>query len=401
MLSTWFLTQYLTLSLRSPLWWVACTYDLLMYTGDIAFAEKYYHTIVNTLDKFYPSVTSPKTQLITKGVGISDSYGDYAFLGRTGAVTYFNALYVLALDNAAAIAKALGHRDDEARWTARARIVSDAINTDRWDSVNGVYFDGQCGDTPCPQHAQDGNSISIVSGVANQSRAESTLFYLSKNMARPYGNAFYDTDALGTDFSQRVYAFMSYFEIQARFLTGKVDSALDQIRRMYGHMSRNDPGITMWEGIGPNGLPYEEGFTSMAHGWSTGVVPALTNFLLGVRPTGPGFTTWSIKPHPGDVKWAKGEVPTPKGPMKVFWYSNADIGIFLLNVVAPAGTSGILSVPVRDSSSVVYVNTELVWEKKTSRGSGAKSDGDGYVSIEIQSGTNTVSVGFPGIAPNN
>ena len=373
-----------------------------MYTGDIDFAEKYYHTIVNTLDKFYPSVTSPETQLITKGVGISEGYGDYAFLGRTGAVTYFNVLYVLALDNAAAIARALGHKDDEARWIDRARNVSDAVNTYRWDSVNGAYFDGQCGDTPCPQHAQDGNSISIVSGVANQSRAISTLSYLSNNMARPYGNAFYDTDDLGNTFSQRVYAFMSYFEIQARFLTGKVDSALDQIRRMYGHMSRNDPGITMWEGIGPNGKPYEEGFTSMAHGWSTGVVPALTNFLLGVRPTGPGFSTWTIKPHPGDVKWAKGEVPTPEGPIKIFWYSNVESGIFLLNAVAPFGTSGTISVPVKDLNSMVYVNTKPVWENNVSKGSGAKSnEEEGYVSIDVEGGTYTVSVGFTGVVPKN
>jgi len=373
-----------------------------MYTGDIAFAKKYYHTIVNTLDKFYPSVTHPETQLITKGVGISDSYGDYAFLGRTGAVTYFNVLYVLALDNAAVLAKALGHKDDEARWSARARNTSDAVNTNRWDKVNGAYFDGQCGAEPCPQHAQDGNSISIISGVANRYRAKSTLFYMTKNMARPYGNAFYDTDGLGTDFSQRVYAFMSYFEIQARFLTGEVGSALDQIRRMHGHMSRNDPGITMWEGIGPKGKPYQEGFTSMAHGWSTGVVPALTNFVLGVRPTGPGFRTWTIKPHPGDLKWAKGEVPTPKGPIKVSWYSDADYDVFLLHAIVPAGTSGTISVPVWDPRLVVYVNTMPVWEKQVSRGIGAKfNKEDGYVSVDVESGTYVVSVGFAGLAPKS
>ena len=75
-------------------------------------------------------------------------------------------------------------------------------------------------------------------------------------MARPYGNSFYDNDLVQETFSQRVYAFISYFEIDARFKTGLADSALDQIRRMYGWMASQDPGITAWEGIGPNGSKY-------------------------------------------------------------------------------------------------------------------------------------------------
>ena len=82
--------------------------------------------------------------------------------------------------------------------------------------------------------------------------------------------------------AQRVYAFTSYPEFVARFRSGLADSAIDQIKRTYGAMYTSDPGITAWEGIGPGGTPYEGAFTSMAHGWSTGALPALTNELLGV-----------------------------------------------------------------------------------------------------------------------
>ncbi|KAG9249088.1 Six-hairpin glycosidase-like protein [Calycina marina] len=381
-----------------PLWWVSTTYDFLMYTGDTDFVQEYYHTIVKTLDIFYPSITSPVTQLITKGLGISGGYGDYAFLSRMGAVTYYNALYVLALDNAAVIAKTLKHNDDAARWTARARTVSDAINKHRWDNAAEAFFDGDCGGTPCPQHAQDGNSISIISGVANRSRAEASLSYMAKNMSRSYGNAFLDTDALGDAFSQRVYAFISYFELEARFQMGEVASALDQIRRMYSHMASNDPGVTMWEGIGPNGLPYEGGFTSMCHGWSTGIVPAVTNYILGVRPTGPGFSTWVIKPMPGDVAWAKGEVPTPHGSIKVYWFNNSAEGLFYLHAIVPDGTSGTISVPATVNQDI-YVDSKLAWRKKQPMGQAASFNTvDGYVSVSLQGGTHVVSVGFAGTA---
>lgn len=368
-----------------------------MYTADSTYIQQYYQNIVNVLDKFYPSITNPSNSLITKGYGVSGGYGDYAFIDRTGPVTYYNALYVLALNNAASIAKSFDHDGDAARWTSRAHNVSISMNNNIFDDSAGAFYDGACGFVPCPTHAQDGNSLSIVSGVANSSRAEQILSYLSSNTELPYGNAFYDNDIVGAGYSQRVYAFISYFELEARLLTGHVSSALDQIRRMYGWMSSNDPGITMWEGIGADGQPYEGAYTSMAHGWSTGIVPALTNYVLGVTPTGPGFVRWSVKPMPGDVEWAKGSVPTPKGPIDVRWENNAEFGLFYLSVDSPPGTSGIISVPVQNSSAAVFVNSTLAWDNKLSKGYQAQfveGIGDGYVSVQVDSGQHTITVGF-------
>ena len=320
-----------------------------MYTGDVDYITKYYPNLVKVLDTFYPSTTDSSTGLLDKRLGVTGGYGDYAFLPRNGPVTYYNALYVIALDNAASMARYLGHESDASRWSARARNVSAAMDS-LFDTSAGAFYDGICGDVPCQTHAQDGNSLSIVSGVANSTRAKSILSYLSINNARPYGNSFYDNDVIGP-FSQRVYAFISYFEIEARFKTGLADSALEEIRRLYGWMSTHDPGITTWEGIGPDGTPYEDGFTSMAHGWGTGVVPALTNYILGVMPSGPGFSTWSVKPFPGDVKWAKGRVPTPKGPINVGW--TRDATGFFLSVTGPLGTKGVVSIPV-ENGTVFY-----------------------------------------------
>ena len=364
-----------------------------MYTGDEEYVQTYYQVIINVLDNFYPSVTDPATQLITKGLGVSGGYGDYAFLPRTGAVTYYNTLYVLALDNAASIAQYLGQHGDYERWSSRARNVSAAINTYRFDSRVGAFFDGDCGASPCLTHAQDGNGLSIVAGVANGTRAESVLEYLSTHMARFYGNAFYDNDLLGEGFSQRVYAFISYFELEARFITGNADSALEEIRRLYGWMANNDPKITMWEGIAENGTKYEGSYTSLAHGWATGIVPALSNYVLGVIPTGPGFSTWSIKPVPGDVQWAKGQVPTPNGPINVYWQRNEQFGLFYLTASTPQGGKGAISVPVGNASVAVWVDAEQAWDGHSSLNFGAAYEPDGYVSVNVGGGEHTIAVG--------
>lgn len=377
-----------------PLWWVVCSYDLFMYTGDTAYINQYYQNIVKVLDTFYPSATDTNSQLISKGIGISGGYGDYAFLPRSGPVTYYNALYVLALDNAASIATFLGgsKQADADRWTARAQVVSAALNKYNFDTTNGAFFDGTCGgEAYCQTHAQDGNSLSILTGVANGTRANQILSYLSSHNARPYGNSFYDNDVIGAGFSQRVYAFISYFEIEARFLVGSASSALEEIRRLYGWMASHDPMTTQWEGIGDNGTPYEGAYTSMAHGWGTGIVPALTNYVLGVIPQGPGFSVYSIKPMPGDVRWAKGAVPTPNGPIRVSWNSNPGGGQFYLSASAPAGTKGTIYVPVANATMAVYLDS-----MPYIAGNGTQSlSQDGYVAIPINDAqTHTITVGF-------
>ncbi|KAM0128493.1 hypothetical protein ACHAO1_008957 [Botrytis cinerea] len=379
-----------------PLWWIVSSYDLLMYTGDNDYITKYYPNIVKVLDVFYPSVTDNGTSLIWKGVGISGSYGDYAFLPRFGPVTYYSALYVLALENAAVIAKSQGQPSDASRWLARAKVVSDALNSNNFDNSVGAFFDGQgppcVGEAFCNTHAQDGNSISILAGVTNSSRSSSILNYLNTANNRFYGNSFYDNDVLQADFSQRVYAFISFFEISARFKTNLVASAFDEIRRLYGWMAKTDPKVTMWEGIGPNGSPYEQGFTSMAHGWSTGIVPAMSNYVLGVIPTGPGFSTWSVKPYPGDLKWAKGRIPTPKGPINVNWSINSS-GWFLMSVDAPSGTSGSVSLPVRFSTSVkrdtaieINVDGEVAWNNGPKAFDAQLNGDDGYITLSLAGG---------------
>jgi Bacterial alpha-L-rhamnosidase C-terminal domain len=311
-------------------------------------------------------------------------------------VTYYNALYVLALQNAATIANFLFKGSDADRWTARAQTVSNAINTYNFDSSVGAFYDGTCGDSYCQTHAQDGNSLSIVAGVTNGTRASSILSYLSKANTRPYGNAFYDNDLVGSGYSQRVYAFISYFEIEARFISGQADSALEEIRRLYGWMSTHDPEITQWEGIGPNGQPYEGAYTSMAHGWGTGIVPTLTNYILGVIPSEPGFSVYTIKPMPGDVEWAKGVVPTQRGPITVSWQQNKALGLFYLTATAPAGTEGTIYVPVSNSSVPVYLDSKAIPNSFHKRDSEAGSRG-GYVSVSVKDGlTHTISVGYIG-----
>lgn len=105
-----------------PLWWVVCSSDLVLYAGDTDYLDEYYNNMLLTLDKYYPNATNTE-QLLQKGLGTTRGYGDYAFLPRSGVITYYNALYVLALNRAALLADIKGESEDASRWRARAAIV--------------------------------------------------------------------------------------------------------------------------------------------------------------------------------------------------------------------------------------------------------------------------------------
>jgi hypothetical protein len=132
--------------------------------------------------------------------------------------------------------------------------------------------------------------------------------------------------------------------------------------------------------------------TKFLAGWSTGVVPALTNYVLGVIPTGPGFSTFSVKPIPGDVEWAKGKVSTPKGQITVSWSNNPEFGLFFLGVNSPPGSSATLTVPVANSSFIVFVNSAPAWEDRASKAYDAQYMDNGYISVEVVGGDHNVTV---------
>lgn len=105
-----------------PLWWVVCSSDLVLYTGDTAYLDDFYANLVLVLDTYYPNATNADG-LLQKGLGTTAGYGDYAFLPRSGVITYYNALYILTLHRAAQLAEIKGEWDDASRWRDRAVAI--------------------------------------------------------------------------------------------------------------------------------------------------------------------------------------------------------------------------------------------------------------------------------------
>lgn len=89
------------------------------------------------------------------------------------------------------------------------------------------------------------------------------------------------------------------------------------IKRVYS--KQIDSGATTWWETA-NGTGYAGGSGSLCHGWSAMPLWYEVSVILGVRPTSPGFATYTVEPHPlGGITSSSGTVMTPRGPISVSW----------------------------------------------------------------------------------
>jgi alpha-L-rhamnosidase len=156
-----------------------------------------------------------------------------------------------------------------------------------------------------------------------------------------------------------VSTFYGFYVLGALAEAGRHEDALDLIRTYWGGML--DLGATtFWEDFdlawasnaaridelvpagkndihGDFGAYCYEGFRhSLCHGWASGPTAWLSRHVLGVSPAAPGFAKARIAPALGDLDWAEGTYPTPRGPIKVRHERRRD-GSLRSWVNAPAG----------------------------------------------------------------
>jgi hypothetical protein len=261
-----------------------------------------------------------------------------------GRETEVNALYVSVLRGAAELAERYGDDAPAAVWRETAPRIADGINAELWDAAKGAYRQSSTNPGNVPQ---DGNVFAVLAGIAGPERTDSSLDYLRRELWTPYGSK------SGTgSMPQLVGPFMNYYEALARFRTGRDAEAWKLLRDVWGymHLQRKtiegvveEPATSAWEHIELDGRPYRFEDGSLAHPWSAGATALLTNEVLGVRPVAPGYERFVVEPHPGDLEWAEGRVPTPHGPIDVRWRRRE--GRLQVDVDAPRGTRGTVVLP--------------------------------------------------------
>jgi alpha-L-rhamnosidase len=330
--------------------------DYYLYSGDSAFVDQEWPVVQREL-------AWNASQLDANGLLTTDSADgadwDYYDGNKTGEVTEYNLLYYKALQDGAILATAAGDPSQAAAYTADAAALKSAINAHLHDSATGLYYlsDGDTADV-----TQDANSLAVLYGVAPASDDARILAALKTDLwTTPYGPRPFS----GGGYADVISPFVSGYELDARFAENDTADAETLLKSVWGGMIAPGPDDTgtMWENInGTNGAPGFGAGSSLAHGWSTTPVSALSGYVLGVQPDTAGYATWTVQPHPGDLAWADGRVPTPHGAVDVRWSKTGVSGGFSMTVTAPKGTTGTIAVPVSaDDNQTILANGHVVW----------------------------------------
>lgn len=145
---------------------------------------------------------------------------------------------------------------------------------------------------------------------------------------------------LQTDGAQGFSTFMSYYILTAMSKCCSTDETLDALKEYYGAML-NLGATTFWEDFdlkwaenacrideicdgtksdvhGDNGAYCYVGYRhSLCHGWASGPVAFLTEYVLGVEIAEAGCKKIMIKPNLGSLSFAKGSIATPYGKVDI------------------------------------------------------------------------------------
>ncbi|MHA6765478.1 alpha-L-rhamnosidase-related protein [Streptacidiphilus sp. PAMC 29251] len=380
------------------MYFVTALAEYYLYTGDQAFAAREWPVVQREL-------AWNASQLDGNGLFVSNAADgadwDYYDQPKTGEVSAYNLLYYQALLDGASLATAAGQPAAAANYTTAAGALKTAINAHLYNPATGLY---KISDSQPGPAAQDANALAVLTGVAPAANDAAILSTLKTDLwTSPYGPTPFSHDAGNSGI---ISPFTSGLELNARLATDDTADAEALLQNEWGHMIAPGPDQTgtFWENVSSSdGTPGNGAGTSLSHGWSSAPVAALSGYVLGVRPTGPGYATWSVQPHPGDLAWTEGRVPTPHGEIDVDWAGQRGGGQFSMNVTAPAGTAGTIAIPTYGAADpVVSVNGAVVWRggafTATPGITGATADA-GYVRLTgVQPGTYLV-VSNPGNYP--
>jgi alpha-L-rhamnosidase len=353
--------------------WVIALRDYWMLTGDSGFARRMMPVVRRALAYFLAHLDGGLYRTPSSVLTINW----HPFDAAGGLDTYTNASVYEALVAGSQLERRLGiGRPAATAYLRQAGALRAAIMARLWDPRAGAFLLNR--DDPSTNHTQDAQVESILAGITTPSQSQSALHFIDTHLMTPFGvaNGESDDDPYMTRY---ISPFMSSTELLARLSAGDAAGAIDLIHRTWGQMLARGPG-TVWESMQLDGNP-KSGGISLAHGWSGGPVPALSGYVLGIRPTTPGYRRWVVAPEPGSLRFAQGKAPTPHGPLSSRWRRSGRL--FKLTVIAPKGTSGLVELPASKHSHTVAMDGKTIPAKRR----------DGVFRIRGVRGQHTFAVG--------
>lgn len=313
------------------LYWILSIGDYLDYSGDLSILEEIFPAVAKALNWFTPWLDSAGLLLDVPGWVFIDWSEK---LDKSGEVLALNALFAQALRVGARVAQGVSAKAYAERWNKLASSVAGSAATLFWDEKRGIYADCRTTAGLSPIVSQQANAAAITFGVAPSERWDKIFGYILDEGRVKLTKAWrWDVERPFDPGKDVVLAqpFFCHFLHAALAKSGRVSDILANIKRRWEPML-TDEGGTFWESW------QQTEATSRCHAFSATPVYDLSTYVLGLRPTAPGFASFEVRPWFGNLEWAEGSMPTPAGQISLAW--RREFGAIELEVAVPEGLSG-------------------------------------------------------------
>lgn len=255
----------------------------------------------------------------TKESGLLDAPGwrvaDYAggIMENGGQNIALNALYFGNLRVAHDVALLLYHQDEAGAWRNRAALLKSAINKHLFDGTSYLTKVGSS------QRLALGTAYALRFGLVPEEARARVITWLRQQAAHVGG-----------------YGAYTYY--RGAFEAGGLGDLIVSDLIRYQYMLAGNR--TIWESFA---RPSPDNETN--HSWTAYPAEIFPRHIAGISPTGPAFSTFSIKPETRGLTHARASVPTVRGDITNQWkrISNKE---FNLTCTIPANTTALIHIPL-------------------------------------------------------
>jgi alpha-L-rhamnosidase len=272
------------------LWWIAMVHDYWMLRDDPEFIRRFLpgtRGVISWFERYIDDTGMLAGMPWWNFLDWSERFEQGVPPGATnGHATAFTLQFALVLRQAAELEDALGQPPEAARYRELANKLVAAARARAWDKERGLFLDAPDEHT----FSQQTNSLALLADAVPVDKQKLVMERILSDRS----------------LTQASFYFRFY-----------VDEALRKSGLAARYMERLDP----WRDMIRNGLTATaetpEPSRSDSHAWSAHPNYHLLATVLGIRPLSPNFRTVVVAPALGEMRWARGEVPHPRGSIKV------------------------------------------------------------------------------------
>lgn len=286
-------------------YWMIGIYDHFLYTGDTAFVKQIYPRM-KSLMEFCLSRTNANG--FVEGLPGDWVFIDWAEIDKKGEVSFEQMLLARGLEAMTLCATVTNDREYAGKCRKLSNEIRQKIFDVFWSNDKKAFLHNRENGILSDKVTRYANMFAILFGYVDDEKKQE----IKENVI------------LNNEILKITTPYMKFYELASLCEIGEKEKVIGFVKDYWGGMLKLG-ATTVWEAFDPKqtgdehyamyGRPFGK---SLCHAWGANPVYLFGKYLLGVKPTSPGYQSYLIEPSLAGLEWIKGSVPTPNGTIDVY-----------------------------------------------------------------------------------